>query len=69
MTPTFSHRVCIWRGFKTKCYICHVLCRVFRVRYYTYLCWCWNSLVWYHWFCYFCEFLLQKWFFAFCKFL
>jgi len=24
--PTFSRRVCIWRGFKTKCYICHVLC-------------------------------------------
>jgi len=27
--PTFSRRVCIWRGFKTKCYICHVLCEEF----------------------------------------
>ena len=24
--PTFSRRVCIWRGFKTKCDDCHVLC-------------------------------------------
>jgi len=25
--PHFSHRVCncIWRGFKTKCEVCHVL--------------------------------------------
>jgi len=22
--PSFSRRVCIWRGFKIKCYICHV---------------------------------------------
>jgi len=29
--PTFSRRVCIWRGFKTKCYICHVLCEEFFV--------------------------------------
>jgi len=26
---TFSRRVSIWRGFKTKCYICHVLCEEF----------------------------------------
>jgi len=24
--PFFSLRVCIWRGFKTKCDLCHVLC-------------------------------------------
>jgi len=25
VTPLFSLRVCIWRGFKTKCDVCHVL--------------------------------------------
>jgi len=24
--PHFSLRVCIWRGCKTKCDVCHVLC-------------------------------------------
>ena len=27
--PTFSRRFCIWRGFKTKCDDCHVLCKEF----------------------------------------
>jgi len=27
--PHFSLRVCIWRGFKTKCDVCHVLCEEF----------------------------------------
>ena len=27
--PLFSLRVCIWRGFKTKCDVCHVLCEAF----------------------------------------
>ena len=27
--PLFSLRVCIWRGFKTKCDVCHVLCEEF----------------------------------------
>jgi len=22
----FSHKVCVWRVFKTKCDVCHVLC-------------------------------------------
>jgi len=27
MSPShFYLRVCIWRGFKTKCGVCHVLC-------------------------------------------
>jgi len=25
MSPTFSLRVCVWRGFKIKCDVCHVL--------------------------------------------
>jgi len=29
MSPTFFLRVCIWRGFKTKCDICHILCEEF----------------------------------------
>jgi len=30
MSPaTFSRRFCIWRGFKTKCDDCHVLCEEF----------------------------------------
>ena len=27
--PLFSLRVCVWRGFKTKCDVCHVLCDEF----------------------------------------
>jgi len=27
--PLFSLMVCIRRGFKTKCYVCHVLCEDF----------------------------------------
>ena len=27
--PLFSLRVCIWRGFKTKYHVCHVLCEEF----------------------------------------
>jgi len=27
--PLFSLRACIWRGFKTKCDVCHVLCEEF----------------------------------------
>ena len=27
--PHFSLKVCIWRGFKTKCDVCHVLCEEF----------------------------------------
>ena len=27
--PHFSLRVCIWRGFKTKCDVCHVSCEEF----------------------------------------
>jgi len=27
--PLFSFWVCIWRGFKTKCDVCHVLCEEF----------------------------------------
>jgi len=27
--PHFSLRVCIWRGFKTNCDVCHVLCEEF----------------------------------------
>ena len=27
--PTFSRRVRIWRGVKTKCDVCHVLCEEF----------------------------------------
>jgi len=27
--PLFSLRVCIWRGFKTKYDVCHVLCQKF----------------------------------------
>ena len=27
--PLFSLRVCIWRGFKTKCGVCHGLCEEF----------------------------------------
>ena len=27
--PLFSLKVCIWRGFKTKCDVCHVLCEHF----------------------------------------
>jgi len=33
--PVFSHRVCIWRGFKTKCDVCHVLCEEFFMLYVT----------------------------------
>jgi len=29
VSPLFSFRVCIWRGFQTKCDICHVLCKEF----------------------------------------
>jgi len=29
--PLFSLRVCIWRGFLTKCDVCHVLCEEFFV--------------------------------------
>ena len=27
--PHFSRWICIWRGFNTKCDICHVLCEEF----------------------------------------
>jgi len=27
--PYFSLKVCIWRGFKSKCDACHVLCEEF----------------------------------------
>ena len=49
--PTFFSRVCIWRGFKNKSNVCHVLCKeLFKLdgRLYIAKFMLKQSLVWYH---------------------
>jgi len=52
-SPLFLFRFCIWRGFKNKSDVCHVLCeelfmldRRFHIAKFTLK----QSFVWYHWF-------------------
>jgi len=47
--PTFSLTVCVWKGFKTKYDVCHVLCEEFFMLDVTIAMLMFKqSLVWYH---------------------
>jgi len=64
MSPHFFLcRFCIWRGFKNKSDVCHVLCELLFMldgRPYIAKLMLKQSWVWYHWFCKFVNFNFDK---------